>query len=571
MKKFKSYFILILAAVVMTSCSGLNKMKKNSNLIKYEVTPKVLETHAGRVAVTIKGTIPAKYFDKKTTLTATPVLTYAGGETAFDNVQVLQGEKVLANNKVITVSGGDFTYTSSIPYTDAMKVSELVLRIKAVRGSKSLDFDPVKLADGVIATSTLVEKHGKTISMKDNYVRINPEAKVADINYLINKSDLRSTELKAEDIALLKEYIKTASVDPNRQLKTTEVSSYASPDGTLKINEPLSVKRGETASKFIKKEFDKIEAAKAPGFFNEKTTAEDWDGFKSEVEKSTIQDKELILRVLSMYSDPDVREKEIKNMATAFEVLKTDVLPKLRRSNMSVKVDVIGRNDEQILAQMRTDPKALSLEEMLRAGSLTTDANEQLKFYQATAENYPKCIRAANNIGCAYMDLGKTDEAIAAFEKAKAIANNDVVKNNLGFGSLVKGDLVKAEEYFNSMTAATPESKWGLGVISITKGEYDKAVNYFGTEPCFNLALAQLLKGDVNKAKATLDSMKEMCKCGKPSYLKAIVGARLDDKNYMLDGLREAVGFKASWKDYAKTDLEFAKYFNDDTFKSVVQ
>ena len=161
MKKFRSYFILILAAAVMTSCSGLNKMKKNSNLVKYEVTPKVLQTDAGIVTVTIKGTYPAKYFDKKTTVTLTPVLTYAGGETAFEKVQVVQGESVQANNKVITSTGGDFTYTSSIPYTDAMKLSELKLRIKAVRGKKNLDFDPVKLADGVIATSTLVEKHGK--------------------------------------------------------------------------------------------------------------------------------------------------------------------------------------------------------------------------------------------------------------------------------------------------------------------------------------------------------------------------------------------------------------------------
>jgi tetratricopeptide (TPR) repeat protein len=208
---------------------------------------------------------------------------------------------------------------------------------------------------------------------------------------------------------------------------------------------------------------------------------------------------------------------------------------------------------------------------MLRAGSLTTDLNEQLKFYQVTSENFPTCIRAANNIGCTYMALGKTDEAIAAFEKAKTIQNNDVIKNNLGFGSLVKGDMAKAEEYFNSMTAATAESKWGLGVIAITKGEYDKAVNYFGNEPCFNLALALVLKGDVNKAKVTLDSMTEMCKCGKPSYLKAIVGARLDDRTYMLAGLREAIGFKPEWKAYAKTDLEFAKFFNDDTFKSTVQ
>src|SRR5450759_165201 len=571
MKKFKSYFILILIAAVLSSCSGLNKMKKNSNLIKYEVTPKVLETHAGVVTVTIKGTFPAKYFDKKTTVTATPVLTYAGGETAFEKVQVLQGESVQANNKVITYTGGDFTYTSTIPYKEAMKISELVLRVKATRGKKSLDFDPVKLADGVIATSTLVEKEGKTVMMKDNYVRVSPEAQAADINYLINKSDIRSTELKAEDIALLKEYIKTVSTDPNRQFKTAEVSSYASPDGKFDFNEKLSVKRGTTADKFIKKEFEKVEAAKAAGFFNEKTTAEDWDGFKTEVEKSTIQDKELILRVLSMYSDPDVREREIKNMAAAFEALKTDILPKLRRSKLAVNVDLVGRTDEQILSQMRADPKSLGLEEMLHAGTLTTDLNEQLKFYQTTEENFPKCIRAKNNTGCTYMALGKTDEAIAEFEKAKAIENNDVIKNNLGFGALVKGDMAKAEEYFNSMTAATNESKWGLGVIAITKGEYDKAVNYFGTEPCFNLALAQYLKGDVAKAKATLDSMKDLCKCGKPSYLKAVIGARLDDKTYMITSLKEAIAFKADWKAYAKTDLEFAKFFADDTFKSAVQ
>jgi tetratricopeptide (TPR) repeat protein len=571
MKKFRSYFILILAATLMTSCSGLNKMKKNSNLIKYEVTPKVLEAHAGMVTVTIKGTFPASYFDKKTIVTATPVLKYAGGETAFEKVQVVQGESVQANNQVIAYNGGNFTYTNTIPYKDAMKISELVLKVKAVRGSKSLDFEPVKLADGVISTSTLVEKEGKTVSMKDNFVRVTSESKVADINYLINKSDIRSTELKAEDIALLKEYIKTVSADPNKQLKNTIVSSYASPDGKFDLNEKLSGQRGTAADKFIKKEFATVEAAKAAGFFDSKTTPEDWDGFKTELEKSTMQDKELILRVLSMYADPEVREKEIKNMSAAFETLKTDILPKLRRSKMIVNVDNVGRNDEQILAQMKSDPKALGLEEMLRAGSLTTDLNEQLKFYQTTAENFPKCIRAANNVGCTFLALGKTDEAIKAFETAKAIQNNDVVKNNLGFASLVKGDLAKAEEYFTSMTAATAESKWGLGVIAITKGEYDKAVNYFGSEPCFNLALALALKGDNNKAKATLDSMKDLCKCGKPSYLKAIIGARLDDKNYMLNNLREAIGFKPEWKAYAKTDLEFGKFFADDTFKSVVQ
>ena len=571
MKKIKNYFILILAAAIMTSCGGLNKMKKDSGLIKYEVTPKVLEAHAGIVNVTIKGTFPAKYFDKKTTVTATPVLTYQGGEVAFEKVQVIQGESVQANNKVISYTGGDFTYTSTVPYTDAIKKSELVLKISAVRGKKSLAFDPIKLADGVIATSTLVDKDSRPVMMKDNFVRITPESQAAAINYLINSADVRKTELKKDDVSLLLAYIKSVSVDANHKLKNTVVSSYASPDGKYDLNEKLSGKRGSAADKFIKNEFKTVDAAKAEGFFDEKTTAEDWEGFKAEVEKSSMQDKDLILRVLSMYSDADVREKEIKNMSAAFTALKTDILPKLRRSKLIINTDKIGRSDEQILSQMKSDPSVLSLEEMLYSATLTKDANEQLKFYQATAAAFPKCIRAANNVGYTYLLLGKADEAAAAFESAKAIQNNDVVKSNLGFCALVKGDMAKAEGYFNSMTASTPESKYGLGVIAITRAEYDKAVNYFGNEPSFNLALALVLKGDVNKAKATLDGMKELCKCGKPSYLKGVVGARLDDKTYMLNGLKEAIGLKAVWKDYVKTDLEFAKYFSDDTFKSIVQ
>jgi tetratricopeptide (TPR) repeat protein len=571
MKKIRNSFILILAAAFLASCSGLNKMKKEAGDIKYEVTPKVLEAHGGLVNVTIKGTFPEKYFNKKATLTVTPVLTYEGGETAFEKVQVLQGEKVQANNKVITYTGGDFTYTSSIPYKPEMKKSELVLQTTASIKEKSLDFDPLKLADGVIATSTLVQIHARPIIMKDNYVRITPETQSADINYVINRADIRNTELKDADITALMDYLYKASSDSTRKAIGAVASSYASPDGTFEFNEKLAGKRSASADKLIRKPFNFYEPAKADGFFSSMTTAEDWEGFKTAVENSSIQDKDLILRVLSMYSDPAVREKEIKNMSAAYEALKTDILPKLRRSKLQVNVEVYGRTDEQILAQMRNDPKVLGLEEMLHAGALATDANEKLAFYKATTEAHPKCIRAHNNVGCTLLSLGKPDEALASFEAAKAIANNDVVKNNTAFAYLVKGDIAKAEELFNSMTAATPESKWGLGVIAITKGEYDKAVNLFGTEPCFNNALAQVLKGDVNKAKATLDSMKEPCQDGKSGYLKAVVGARLDDKNYMLAGLKEAIAAKPDWKAYAKTDLEFAKYFADSAFMALVQ
>lgn len=569
MEKFKSFFILVLAAMVMSSCSGLKKMKKNQDQVKYTVTPEVLEAHAGNVDVTVKGIYPEKYFKKKVILTATPVLTYATGETAYEKVQVVQGEKVQANNQVIKYSGGNFTYTASVPYKEAMKVSELMLRIKAEQGAKSLEFDPVKLADGVIATSTLVTSDAEPTVLPDNFQRITPENEVASIMYLINKSDIRRSELKKDDLAKLKEYMVAVKDDPNREFKSATISSYASPDGEFDFNEKLAGKRGVSAEKYLTKEIKKIKGIDE-NIIQAKTTAEDWNGFQTEVQKSNIEDKDLILRVLSMYSDPVVREKEIKNMSAAYESLKTDVLPKLRRSQFIIDVNKIGRSDAEILALARTNFKALSVEEMLYAATLTDDVKEKLTFYKATANVYPKEVRAFNNIASLQLAKGDADAALAAIQKAKAIENNDAVKCNTGFAYILKGEYDKAEEAFNSMTAATTESKYGLGIIAVTKGEYDKAANNFGSDASANSALAYILKKDYNKAKTVLEKAPASA-TGKVGYLKAVVGARLDDKTYMLNGLKEAVAADADWKAYAKTDVEFAKYWNDSSFKAVVK
>ena len=546
-------------------------MKKNANLVKYEVTPKVLETHGGIVAAQVNATYPEKYFDKNTTLKITPVLVYEGGETAFDELISAQGEKVQSNNKLISWTGGSLTWNGDVEYKPAMKTSEFMLRIEATRKGKSLAFDPVKLADGVIATSTLVANDAKGIVIKDSYQRILPDQKVADILYLINNSDVRSSELKGEDIAALKNYIAKVAEDPRMEFKGFTTSSYASPDGALDLNEKLSGNRDKSAVKLVNKEFGKVPELADKNLFKSVVTAEDWDGFKSLVEGSSVQDKDLILRVLSMYQDPAVREKEIKNMSAAFEVLAKDILPQLRRSKFIVDVNLVGLSDEEILAAMRGgDATNLTVDHMLYAASLTTDVEEQLKFYQMAAAKDAKDYRALNDVAYSYLKLGKADEAIASLEKAKAIQNNDVVKNNMGFAYLVKGDKTTAAEYFNSMSASTPESKYGLGVIAIIEGKYDQAVNLLGTEPSYNLGLAQILKGDLNKAKVTLDAVKP-CKCGTPSYLKAVLGARLEDRDYLLNNLREAVGYNAEWKNYAKTDLEFAKYAADETFVSVIQ
>lgn len=568
MKNFTRLFVILLAAVLISGCSSLDKMKKNANLVKYEVSPKVLETHAGIVAAQVKVTYPEKYFDKNTTLKITPVLSYEGGETAFDELLYTQGEKVLANNKSVAWTGGNVNWSGDVNYIPEMKVSEFLLRVEASKKGKTLAFDPIKLADGVIATSTLVEDHAMPVSLKDNYQRIVPEQKIADILYNINQSNIRPAELKAADIQALKDYIALVTQNERMEVKAVTNSSYASPDGPLTLNEKLSVERGKAAEKYLQKEYGKM--PELAQLFSTQTTPEDWEGFKALVQESAIADKELILRVLSMYQDPAVREKEIKNMSTAYESLAEQILPQLRRSKVIVDVNLIGLSDDEILAAIKGDPSVLSLEQILYAATLTNDPAEMLKYYQMATEKEPKCFRAWNNVGWAYLQMGKADDAMVALEKAKALKNDDNVKNNMGFAALLNGDIKAAGEYFNSMSAATPESRFGLGTIAIHEGKYDQAVNMLGDKPTMNLALAQLLKGDLNKAKTTMDAVKP-CKCGAPSYLKAVIAARLDNKDGVLNGLREAVGYNTDWKNYAQTDLEFAKYFTDDAFMAVTK
>lgn len=568
MKNFTRLFVLLLAAAVVSSCSSLDKMRKNASLVKYEVTPKVLEAHAGKVAAALKATYPEKYFDKNTTLKITPVLVYEGGEVAFDEMLYAQGELVQANNKSVSWTGGTINWSGDVDYKPEMKVSEFMLRIEASRKGKTLAFDPIKLADGVIATSTLVEYHAMPLFLKDKYQRVVPEQKMADILYAINRADVRPAELKAADIQAMKDYIAMVAQNERMEIKGVTASSYASPDGPLTLNEKLSLDRGKAAEKYLQKEYGQI--PELTNLFSTKTTPEDWDGFKALVQESSIADKELILRVLSMYQDPVVREKEIKNMSTAYESLAEEILPQLRRSKFIVDVNLVGLSDEEILAAMRGDASALSLEQMLYSASLTTDINEQLKFYQMATVKEPKCYRAWNNVGWAYLNMGKADDAMVALEKAKALKNDDIVKNNMGFAALLKGDFKASAEYFNSMSASTPESRFGLGTIAIHDGKYDQAVNLLGEKPSMNLALAQLLKGDFNKAKATMDAVKP-CKCGAPSYLKAVIAARSDNRDGVMNNLREAVGYNVAWKNYAQTDLEFAKFFNDETFVSITK
>ena len=353
MKKTRQNYltIAVIAALFLSGCAGLNKMKDKAPTVTYKVTPDPLQEHAGVVNVKGDVTFPEKYFNKKAVVVATPVLKYEGGQTELAPV-TLQGEKVEANNKVIAYAGGSYQFDAKTDYKPEMMKSQLVVKFSArIKEKTPVEYESAKIADGVVATPTLVVVDPKTVTLPDNFVRIIPETYSADIHYQINNADVRKTELKSEEVLAFQKQVADAKATPNKQIKDAKISAYASPDGPIDLNTKLSAKRETSAQKYFTKAMkdNKITEAEAANFLSLMTTPEDWDGFKAAVEKSNIQDKDLILRVLSMYSDPVVREKEIKNISKAYSEIAKDVLPQLRRSVMSVDVEVVGKSDEELL------------------------------------------------------------------------------------------------------------------------------------------------------------------------------------------------------------------------------
>jgi tetratricopeptide (TPR) repeat protein len=574
MKKIKLNYltIIVLAAFMISGCAGLTKMRDNSSTVEYQVKPNPLETHAGEVKVSGDVKFPEKYFNKKAVVVATPVLKYEGGQVEYP-ATTLQGEKVEANNKVIAYTGGSYSYSGTIPYKPELMKSELFINYSArIKEGDPVEFGSVKIADGVVATPTLVKVDAKTVMMNDNFKRIIPENYTADIHYVINKADVRKAELKAEDVVAFEQKIADAKATPNKQIKGAKISAYASPDGAVELNEKLSANRETSAEKYFKKALkDKqITEAEAQGFLSMMTTPEDWEGFKALMEKSTIQDKELILRVLSMYSDPVVREKEIKNISSAYKEIADEVLPQLRRSVMSVDVDVVGKSDEELLKLGLSDPKSLNLEEVLYAATLTNNLDEKAAIYKAATESFPQCIRAKNNLGHVYVQQGKLADAKTSLEAAKAIDNNAVVKANLGAVALAQGDLKTAEELLTSAMSAGDAPSYNLGIIKVKQGDYAAAVNYFGNKPSFNAALAQMLNGSNDKAIATLNAMGDV-KDAWVYYLKAVASARGGLADGVVTNLRQAISLDANVKAYAAKDAEFLKFAANDAFKALLQ
>ena len=569
MKKYN--FILVSAlimGIVFSGCNPLKKMKDRAEDVKYTVNPPVLELVGDQVNVSINGSYPAGYFNKNVVATLTPVLKSGSNELPLDPYKV-QGEAVKENNRVIKVDGGTFNYASKVAYKPDFQLSQLMLNVSASKGAKSLDFDPYKLADGIITTCLLVEKNGKTTFAADKYVRIIPDKYEADIKYLIQQADVRTTETKKPEILAFTEAVKAAAANERINFTGTQLSAYTSPEGPFELNDKLSGNRGKTGTDFFTKNFKaaNVEEVMKSDLLKTVVTPEDWDGFKTEMEKSSIRDKDLILRVLSMHSDPLVREREIKNLSAAYDEIKDKILPQLRRTKMLVNVELVGLSDQEINAQFDSDPSKLKLEEILYAGTLTQDPNRKLAVYQAAARYYPSDFRTKNNLGVALLNLGRTSEAKTALTEAKAIQDNEIVKNNLGVVALREGNLAAAEELLTAAGSAD-EVKYNLGTIKIVQGQYNDALSYFGNQVEINAALAKLLAKQNDAALSTLNSVRS--EDALVYYLKAIVGARTQNTDLLMNNLRTACSKSAVLKANAAKDIEFGKYFQDNTFRSIV-
>jgi tetratricopeptide (TPR) repeat protein len=572
MRRINILASLFVVALLIAGCGGPQKMADNASLVKYTVTPDPLETHGGKVAVTVNVKYPEKYFHKKAIVTATPYLKYDGGETELKS-ETLQGEAVTDNFKVISfTSGGSFDYSDEVDYTKEMMRSELMVKGKAAVGSKSIDLPAVKIADGIVTTPLLVQNNPKAIAFGDNFKRIVPEEYVADIHYIINRYDVRNSELKGEDIAGMNKFIADANKNERVNMKGIEVSAYASPDGELDLNTKLSGNRKGSADRFLQQELKKAKIAVPADkeFFSLLSTPEDWEGFKTLMEASDIQDKDLILRVLSMYSDPVVREKEIKNISEAFEEIKDKILPQLRRSKFTVNVEKVGYSDEELVTLVASKLDTLVLEELLYAATLVDDNPTKLKVYAQAWKKYPSCIRAANNLGTVQMAMGDLDAAKKSFEAAKAIKDHNIVKNNLGVIAMKQGDIETAQDLFTSAMGAGDEVNYNLGIIKIVQGDYEAAKSYFGAGENFNNALVMLLNGNPGSAVELLNKLDDD-PTGANEYLMAVGGARESDTEVMYNALRTAIAKNAKWKQRAAMDVEFFEFFEADLFKEITK
>lgn len=554
----KTMILSAVAVAMLTSCGGGLKSLSADN---FKVVPNPLETEGGQVQATINGMFPEQYMNRKAVVTVTPELRYTknGVQQALKGQSAtFQGEKVMGNDQTISyLLGGHYTMKTAFPYEAAMQQSDLFLTFDAKVGKKEVKVPAVKVATGVIATSEL---YHQTVSSAqpcvapDAFQRITEQKLDANVKFLIQQAELRKSELQSNSVQDFVKLLQQIARDQEGlNLSNVEISAYASPDGGLKLNEQLANKRQQNTETYVRQQLKK---ANLEGGISSEYTAQDWEGFQELVKASNIQDKDVILRVLSMYQDPQEREQQIKNMSQGFRELAEGVLPELRRARMTINYEVIGRDDEQIFNQYQQDASKLSVEELIYAASIANTDREREDILKTTARLYTQDARAYNNLGTLAMQQGNYEEAKRYFQQAQAVQKLPETSANLGLMALQQGDVQTAENLIAQSSGASGLAE-ALGNLHLAQGNYALAQQDFGYRPSNSAALAQLLNKDYARAQQTLKNIKNPD--GITDYLAAIVQARQENYDAAASFLRSALQKNPGLKTYADKDLELVK------------
>ncbi len=561
MKKIQ-FFASVVAIAMLTACG--NTLPQPEEIT---VNPSPLKVVGNRVNADISGTFPVKKFERKGILTVTPVLKFAGQEVVGETVTYI-GEKVKENGTMVSYKeGGSYSQTCSFDYVPEMAKAELYLRFTAKVGKKETEVPDLKIADGVIATQKMVAaQENKPAVTADKFQRIIQEMQEADIKFLIQQSALRKSETGRKEVKDLTAAINEADKNERKAINKLEVSGYASPDGGMDLNTKLANDRQAAAQKFLKNQMKKNKVNAA---IESSVTAEDWEGFQKAIAESDIQDKQLVLRVLSMYTDPEEREAQIKNLSSVYKTIAEEILPALRRSRLILTTDLIGKSDDEILALVKEDPSQLNVEELLYAATLVENADEKMAIYNKVVELFGD-YRAHNNIGLIYFQQGNYAAADAAYQKALAInATNADVNYNAGVCAMALNDLDRAEQYLGKAAGTSGDLKTAMGTLYTMKGNYSAATAAYGKSATNNAAVQEILNEDYAAARQTLASVKEPN--ATTAYLMAVVGARTNDRETVYANMRVAVSRDEALKAKAANDIEFAKYAEDAEFQEIVK
>ncbi len=550
-----SYVFALGAALALSSCG--KKLGQFSSDY-FSVNPNPLEVVGEKVPATVTGNIPPKFFVKNASVTVTPYLVYNGTEMASQPYS-FQGENVRGNAPTINYErGGSVTIPASFPYAPEMNKSELELAFTVNQGNKQYVLPRVKVANGLVATAALADAGTVNPALApDKFQRVIEEKYAADIMFLINRANIRSSELSTNAMTELQNEIRSASADTSRVIRELNIQSYASPEGGIDLNTRLAQERENNTSAYLKNQLKKDKITEF-GELTAQFTPEDWEGFQRLVAQSNIQDKDLILSVLSMYNDPEQREREIRNLSNVFEQLADQILPQLRYSRITASIDVIGKSDAEIKNLFASNPKALSVDEILYAATLTDDNNQRLQIYNQAVEQYPEDYRTWNDLGMAQYIDGDYSAAKASFKKASQVNSKAAEPQmNLGLIELLDKNYDKANQLFGA-AAGVGGLNEALGVYALKMGDASSAVRAFGDSKSNNAALAQILTKDYNKAKSTLAGIN--APDATTYYLMAILGARTNNEKMVTTNLRQAIRLDKSLASRAASDLEFANF-----------